>query len=98
MILSQDSPYGADGTVSTSYRSLADAVEAEVAAFSGQVLWMQGDGHSYLDDRPMRSSNGSTVTRFRRVQVEGDSKVSYVRLRVTPGSSSLFTITLSARF
>ncbi|QYG94929.1 hypothetical protein HC251_22515 [Iamia sp. SCSIO 61187] len=98
VLLSQDSAYNADGTISSSYRDLADAVRAETLAFSGQVLWMQGDGHTFRVDQPMRDGSGDIVTRFRRVQVEGESKVSYVSLRVTPGSDQVFSITLSRRY
>ena len=67
-------------------------------AFSGEVLWIQGDGHTYRNDRPMRTSDGATVSSFRRVQVEGENKVSYVRLRIDPGTAPLFSISLSSRF
>lgn len=98
VLLSQDSAYNADGSISSSYQNLADAVRAETLAFSGQVLWIQGDGHTFRDDQPMRDGSGNTVTRFRRVQVEGESKMSYVQLRVTPGSEQVFTINLSRRY
>ncbi len=98
VLLAQDSPYNPDGSISTAYRDLADALRAETLSFSGQVLWIQGDGHTYRNDRPMRAGDGSTVSRFRRIQVEGENKVSYVRLRVDPSSSGLFSITLSDRF
>jgi hypothetical protein len=98
VLLAQDSPYNPDGSVSSSYRDLADALRAETLAFSGEVLWIQGDGHTYRNDQPMRASDGSTVARFRRVQVEGESKVSYVRLRIEPGAAPLFSISLSSRF
>lgn len=98
VLLAQDSPYDPDGTVSSAYRDIAEALRSETLAFSGQVLWIQGDGHTYRNDQPMRDGAGAVVNRFRRVQVEGENKVSYVRLRVTPGSSALFSISLSRRF
>ena len=67
-------------------------------AFSGQVIWFQGDGHRFIDDKPMKTTGGSVIQSFRRIQVEGDSRVSYVRLHVDPGGSTLFTTTLSKRY
>jgi hypothetical protein len=98
VLLAQDSPYNPDGSISNAYRDLADALRQETLAFGGQVLWIQGDGHSYRNDQPMRDGDGDVVGRFRRVQVEGETRVSYVRLRVTPGSADLFGISLSRRF
>lgn len=98
VLLAQDSPYNPDSSISSAYRDLADALRSETLAFGGQVLWIQGDGHTYRNDQPMRDGSGAVVARFRRVQVEGENKVSYVRLRVTPGSSELFSIALSRRF
>jgi hypothetical protein len=98
VLLAQDSPFNKDGTVSTAYRTLMEALRDETVAFGGQVLWIQGDGHTFLDDRPMKTAGGAPVSTFRRVQVEGDSKISYVRMRVDPGSDPLFTITRSRSY
>jgi hypothetical protein len=98
VILAQDSPFNPDGSVSSSMSDLMQALRTETQNFSGSVLWIQGDGHTYRNDQPMRATNGAVVTNFRRVQVEGDSRVSYVRLRVDPGANPIFSITLSSRF
>jgi hypothetical protein len=98
VLMSQDSPFNADGSVSGSFSDLMQAARSETTNFFGGVLWIQGDGHRYINDQPMRSSGGDLVTNFRRVQVEGDSRVSYVRLRVNPDGDPLFSISLSSRF
>jgi hypothetical protein len=98
VLLTQDSPFSADGSVSASYRTLMEALRAETIAFGGQVLLIQGDGHTFIDDRPMTTVGGAPVPTFRRVQVEGDSLVSYVRLHVDPGGTPLFSITRSRRY
>jgi hypothetical protein len=98
VLLAQDSPFNGDGTVSNANTTLMQALRDETLAFSGQVLWIQGDGHKFIDDRPMKTTGGQVVQSFRRLQVEGDSKVSYVRLHVDPGGSTLFTTTLSKRY
>ena len=59
------------------------AVREETLNFSGQVLFVHGDGHDYISDRPLAG-----VTNLRRVEVEGDGKVSYVKVRVDPSSSA----------
>jgi hypothetical protein len=98
VLLSQDSPFNADGSVSGSFSDLMQAARAETTNFFGDVLWIQGDGHKFINDQPMRLSSGRLVTNFRRVQVEGDSRVSYVRLHVDPEDGPQFTISLSSRF
>ena len=98
VLLAQDSPFSKDGSVANAYRTLMEALREETVAFGGQVLWIQGDGHTFLDDRPMETAGGAPVPTFRRVQVEGDSKISYVRLRVDPGGDPLFTITRSRSY
>jgi hypothetical protein len=98
VILAQCSPYNGDGTVPSEYRTLMEALRQETLAFGGQVLWVQGDGHAFVDNRPMRTTAGAQVPSFRRVQVEGDTKVSYVKLHVNPTGDPLFSITLSPRY
>jgi hypothetical protein len=100
VLLAQDSPFNGDGTVSSAYSDLMQALREETLAFSGQVIWFQGDGHRFIDDKPMMTTGGQVVQSFRRIQVEGDSRVSYVRLHVDPGASgsTLFTTTLSKRY
>ena len=61
--------------------------------FAGQVLFVHGDGHDYISDRPL-----ADVPNLRRVEVEGDGKVSYVKVRVDPNSSAVFTVPTPTRF
>jgi hypothetical protein len=98
VILGQNSPFSSDGSVPSSGRTLMEALRDETVAFSGQVLWIHGDGHTFIDDEPMVTAGGAAVTNFRRMQVEGDTKVSYIRLHVDPTGSTLFTPTLSKRY
>jgi hypothetical protein len=98
VILAQDSPYNSDGTVAGSGRTLMEALRDETTTFSGQVLWIHGDGHTFIDDKPMLTAGGDPVTNFRRIQVEGDTKVSYIKLHVDPAGTTLLTPTLSKRY
>jgi hypothetical protein len=75
-----------------------EALRDETIAFGGQVLWVQGDGHTFVDNKPMKTTTGAAVSTFRRVQVEGDTKVSYVKLHVNPTGDPLFSITLSRQY
>ena len=79
--------------VSSDFESMNTAIREEVAAFTGQVLFVNGDGHDYFDIIPIPE-----LPNLRQIQVEGDSKVSYVQVHIDPKGSSLFTITTPRRF
>ena len=85
MLLAQVDPSFEDP--STEYQTMYDAVVEEVEGFDGQVLFVHGDGHDYISDSPV-----DDVDNLRRVQVEGDGKVSYVKVRVDPGLEDVFVI------
>jgi hypothetical protein len=78
---------------SSAYGSMYTALRSEVLAFPGQVLFVHGDGHDYINDQPMAG-----VSNLRRVEVEGDGDVSYVKVRVDPNSSGLFIVPQPTRF
>jgi hypothetical protein len=76
------------------YKSMFDAVTGQTRLFDGEVLFVHGDGHTFKNQKPMAG-----LDNLRRVQVEGDSKVSYVRVHVDPGAgANLFSITKSQAF
>jgi hypothetical protein len=76
------------------YQSMFDAVVNQTVFFTGEVVFIHGDGHSFKNDKPIAGRSN-----LRRVQVEGDSKVSYVRIHVDPGAgANLFTVTKSQAF
>jgi hypothetical protein len=78
----------------TAYQSMFDAVTGQAAFFDGEVVFIHGDGHSFKNDKPIAGR-----ANLRRVQVEGDSKVSYVRIHVDPGAgANVFTVTRSQSF
>jgi hypothetical protein len=74
------------------YETMFQAVRQETLSFPGQVLYVHGDGHSFMNDQPMKTIDGQTVTNFRRVEVYGDPSVRWVRLTVTPNGNPLFSI------
>ena len=75
------------------YESLFQAVRQETTSYSGQVLYVHGDDHQFIDDKPMRTASNQVVANFRRLEVYGDPTVRWVRLTVAPDTSQLFTIT-----
>ncbi len=76
------------------YQSMFEAVTNQTAFFAGEVLFIHGDGHTFKNDKPIAGR-----ANLRRVQVEGDSRVSYVRVHVDPGAGAdIFTVTKSQAF
>ncbi len=80
-----------------SYETMFQAVRSETLGFPGQVLYVHGDSHSFTDDRPMRTVDGSTVSNFRRVEVPGGGPTGWVKLSVnTDPGAQLFSIALQS--
>jgi hypothetical protein len=76
------------------YQSMFDTIVFQTAAFEGQVLFVHGDGHTYKNQKPIAGRPN-----LRRVEVEGDSKVSFVRVHVDPGAGEdLFTVSSPQSF
>jgi len=96
VIMAQDQP-NLDNRASDSgalaYQSMRDAVVREVSGFNGEVLYIHGDGHTY------KNVTGELgLDNLQRVQVEGDTKVSYVRVHVEPGSSNVVSVAAPVSF
>jgi hypothetical protein len=76
------------------YQSMFDTIVGQSYYFAGQVLFVHGDGHTYKNQRPIAGRSN-----LRRVEVEGDSKVSYVRVHVKAGAGSdIFTVSQPVSF
>lgn len=82
-----------NSTVTSAYRTLNEVLREEVAGFAGQVLFISGDAHTFTQVNAVAGLNN-----LRWVRVEGDSLVSYVRVRIDSGTTSLFSITPPKRF
>lgn len=97
VLLAQADPnldQAASDSGATAYRSMFEAVTGQTRLFDGEVLFVHGDGHTFKSQKPMAG-----LSNLRRVQVEGDSKVSYVRVHVDPGAGAdLFTVSKSQSF
>ncbi|HEX2574706.1 MAG TPA: hypothetical protein VHK88_00060, partial [Aquihabitans sp.] len=79
------------------YESLFVELRNQTAFFSGQVLYLHGDGHTFHDDRPMRAPSGQVVGNFRRVEVYGGGTVRWVKIGIDDESAGVFTVTSPPR-
>ena len=97
VLLAQADPnldQAASDSGATAYRSMYEAVTGQTRLFDGEVLFVHGDGHSFKNEKPMAG-----LSNLRRVQVEGDSRVSFVRVHVDPGAgANLFSVIKSQSF
>ena len=91
VLLAQTDPTFAAPTAA--YQSMYDAVKAEALAYTGQILYVNGDGHVFHDDHPLAGA-----TNLHRIEVEGDTLVSYVKVHIDPAATEIFTITGPTRF
>jgi hypothetical protein len=92
VLLAQKDP-NLTGSVTTAYRSMRDAVLEEVGDFDGEVLFVSGDAHTYT-----KVDGVGGLENFRWVRVEGDSRVSYVRITVDTEADDLFDLASPKRF
>jgi hypothetical protein len=92
VLLAQRDP-NLTGSVTSAYRSMHDAVLEEVADFDGEVLFVSGDAHNHL-----QLDDVGGLENFRWVRVEGDSRVSYVRITVDTEADDLFDLAAPKRF
>jgi hypothetical protein len=92
VLLAQKDP-NLTGSVTNAYRSMRDALLEEVAAFDGEVLFVSGDAHNHL-----QVDDVGGLENLRWVRVEGDSRVSYVRVTVDTEADRLFDLAAPKRF
>ncbi|MFN2400159.1 MAG: hypothetical protein ABR543_16210 [Gemmatimonadaceae bacterium] len=65
------------------YASFVDALERHVRAFSGQVLLIHGDSHTFGVDHPLkRSDTGEVLRNFTRLVTFGSPDIGWVRVVV----------------
>ena len=76
------------------YESMFKALRTETQAFAGQVLYVHGDGHTYTNDYPMKTTSGQKVANFHRVEVYGDGNVRWVKIIVDDTNPSVFIVTV----
>jgi hypothetical protein len=73
------------------YRHFMAQVVKETEGFNGQVLFVHGDTHFFKMDKPLYSPT-KLLPNLTRLQTFGSPNLHWVKVRVEPGSDSLFTI------
>jgi hypothetical protein len=65
------------------YEPFLVALEAEVERFEGPVLFVHGDDHEFIVDRPLvRRTTGRVLENFTRLEVMGSPEVGWVEVTV----------------
>lgn len=68
------------------------ALEEEVSAFEGPVLFVHGDSHDYTVDRPLVDRrSGRQLDNLTRLQVPGSPEIAWVRVVVDPDRPEPFS-------
>jgi hypothetical protein len=57
-----------------------------------QVIWVNGDEHKFLVDKPLKHENNQTIMNFTRVQVFGETDMQVVKFNFNPDSKDLFSV------
>jgi hypothetical protein len=73
------------------YRNFMSQLAKQTAAFSGEVLFVHGDTHSFKLDKPLHSP-GKVLTNFTRVETFGSPNLHWVQVTVDPKAEHLFTV------
>ena len=73
------------------YDKFIDALTIETLNFKGQVVYVHGDSHNFLVDKPM-FSKGSVVSNFTRVMTIGEAQgVHWVKATIDPSARNVFS-------
>ena len=73
------------------YAAFLDALTAEVTAYAGQVVLVNGDTHYFKIDKPLPDAT-HMLANFTRVQTFGSPNVHWVKVTVDAASPNVFTI------
>lgn len=73
------------------YTNFMNAMVAETKAFKGQVLFVHGDTHYFIMDKPLLRQD-QMVPNFTRVQTFGSPNIHWVKVTVDPTDRDLFTV------
>ncbi|MBM3401903.1 MAG: metallophosphoesterase [Bacteroidetes bacterium] len=81
------------GKIVPVFKGICDKLSALSIQYGKPVLWINGDSHRFIVDKPLlQSDKRSTILNFTRMQVFGDADLASVRISVDPKSRELFTI------
>ena len=79
------------------FEAILAALARLAAGFGRPVLLLHGDGHLFIDDRPLAAAS-PPVPNLRRVQAFGHPFVQWIRIEVDAGSASLFRVGVGTQY
>ena len=78
---------------SKGFEKIVDKLTVLSQAYKKPVLWVNGDSHRFITDKPLLINNQKvTVMNFTRVQVFGDGEMAAVKITYDPKASQLFVV------
>jgi hypothetical protein len=81
------------GKIVPVFEEICDKLAELSAKYGKPVLWVNGDSHRFIVDKPLINPDKrhTTLMNFTRVQVFGDADIASVRIKVDPKSEQLFS-------
>ena len=79
------------GSPSSHFADTIRLIAQRGAAFGGQVLLVNGDSHSFLEDKPFSDDAGNVIQNITRVTTFGSAQNHWVSMTVNPADPDVFT-------
>lgn len=79
-------------TTRSGYQTFLKDLEKGIEKYRRPVLLAHGDTHLFRVDQPLTDAAGVTIPYLTRIEVPGSPFTDWVRIKVDPGSASLFTV------
>lgn len=79
-------------TTRSGYETFLKDLEKGIEKYRRPVLLAHGDTHLFRVDQPLIDASGVSVPHLTRIEVPGSPFTDWVRVKVEPGSASLFTV------
>ncbi|GAB2909971.1 hypothetical protein GCM10027047_05210 [Rhodococcus aerolatus] len=80
------------GAPSSHFADTIRTIAKRGAAFGGQVLLVNGDSHSFLQDKPFSDDAGNVIQNITRVTTFGSAQDHWVSMTVNPNDPQVFTV------
>jgi hypothetical protein len=91
MIVQQGDMWATNGDVTTHYAAEKTKLAELVSGTNRQVLLVNGDSHVYAPDQPLSDANGNVVPNFQRLTTDGEGKVGWTEVKITPNDKQVFS-------
>lgn len=75
----------------THFADMKALLARESAAFSGQVVLVNGDSHYYINDKPLTDDAGNVIQNFQRVMTYGSGQNHWVSASIDPNDPGVFS-------